>query len=119
VGVLGQECGMTSLGNKVYGCSLNENNITQTNKPSTFNLYDAFAHSNSLFLEKFAIAFNKMASVGYGVPENIDGSTAKGKLGTLTAFEFDKCSLSSTVSFPSLSHSSSPTVIPSLHPSIV
>ena len=32
-----------------------------------------------------------MVSVGYGVPANVDGATASGKLGTLTAINLATC----------------------------
>jgi len=60
-------------------------------RPSTNTLVHQFAADNTLFLNAFAAAYAKMCSVGYGLPANIDGATATGKLGTLTAIDLTTC----------------------------
>ncbi len=92
LGVTGQRCGpssvksaLTGLRNR-YGCTPNH-----TRPPNTTTLSRQYAANNSLFLHDFAAAFVKMVCVGYGVPEDVDGATASGKLGKLTAIDLTTC----------------------------
>lgn len=87
LGTLNQACGPYGLAhNTLYGCSPNT-----TTTPSTYDLSESYANDNSLFLTNFATAFTKMTCAGYGVPRNVDGATASGKLGTLTAIDLTTC----------------------------
>jgi hypothetical protein len=85
-GRLGQVCGPSGQDNGGFGCSPAEPLM-----PSTCNLVCQLAQDNALFLSSFATAFTRMTSVGYGVPDKVDGATASGKLGTLTHIDFSSC----------------------------
>jgi len=85
VGTPGQHCGPNP-----YGCNA-PGTTPATTAPSTFALATSYAANNALFLANFATAYTKMTTVGYGVPAKADGSTATGKLGTLTSVDFTTC----------------------------
>eukprot|EP01038_Epipyxis_sp_PR26KG_P004948 gene4948-6921_t len=76
-----------------YGCNGNTLSATPTvtKKPSTFYQVYGYILDQKLFFDDFAVAFPKMTCVGYGVPLNVDGATASGKLGTLTAIDLTTC----------------------------
>ena len=90
VGKPGQICG-PNIPNHGYGCSVQGSRTFATTKPSTFTQVAKYATNNAAFLTDFAVSYAKMASAGYGVPANTDGSTASGKLGTLTAINLATC----------------------------
>jgi hypothetical protein len=81
----------------VYGCTDVNDDINAslddrlnggiTTPPSTYPLVYEFSIDNAAFLKHFAISYTKMTSVGYGVT----GTTASGKLGTLTPISFSTC----------------------------
>ncbi len=94
LGVYGQICEPNSaylpgqLTN--YGCSFPDNKAM----PSTAALAGVYANEvtgNAAFLAGFSAAYPRMTSVGYGVPANVDGATATGRLGTLTAIDLTTC----------------------------
>ena len=89
VGTPGQKCGPAN-GQVPYGCGVPPAPPVTT-PPSTFTLATSYAANNALFLSNFATAYTKMMTVGYGVPAAADGSTATGKLGTLTSIDFTTC----------------------------
>ena len=89
VGTPNQHCGPAN-GQAPYGCNAPGFPPTTT-APSTFTLATSYAANNALFLSNFATAYTKMMTVGYGVPTAVDGSTATGKLGTLTSIDFTTC----------------------------
>jgi hypothetical protein len=60
-------------------------------EPSTYQLCRTYALDNNAFQIAFVDAYQKMVTVGYGLPENRDGATASGKLGTLTAIDLSSC----------------------------
>jgi hypothetical protein len=80
-----------------YGCI----NPTASTAPSTRELCMTYVGSNAAFLAAFAEAYSKMTSVGYGPPPSavapapapgpFDGATSSGRLGTLTAIDFNTC----------------------------
>lgn len=82
-----QRCGSQGAPDNSYGCA----GPTAKAVPSTYALAKQFADDNAAFLAAFAVSYTKMTTVGYGVPANADGSTATGKLGTLTAIDFSTC----------------------------
>ena len=82
-----QVCGPQELAGSNYGCQY-PTNVTQ---PSTLALCKYYAANNTAFVEAFAVAYTKMTTVGYGVPAPVDGATATGKLGTLTAIDLSTC----------------------------
>jgi len=90
VGAAGQVCGPTQV-NGAAGCTFGRGGTSSTTLPSTYALAASYATNNALFLTNFATSFAKMTSVGYGVPANVDGATASGKLGTLTAINLATC----------------------------
>ena len=92
VGTPGQHCGPTA-GNppQPYGCNAPTFSAPATTHPPTFALAASYAANNAMFLSSFATSYTKMTTVGYGVPAKIDGSTATGKLGTLTSIDFATC----------------------------
>lgn len=107
--------------NDTYGCNTC---TTVPNKcsrpihpapPSTFELMVRYARDNAFFLQEFPAAFNRMTTVGYGLPAAIDGAQATGKLGTLTAIDLTTCPAVPTWS-PTL-RPSQPTLTPTLRPS--
>ena len=81
-----QNCGPRTI-NGAYGCRTPTNLVA----PSTSALCLQYAGNNALFLQAFAVAYTKMTCVGYGVPANVDGATATGKMGTLTAINLATC----------------------------
>ena len=92
VGTPGQHCGPTSANPPAaYGCNAPSFSAPATTAPSTFALATSYAANNALFLTNFATSYTKMTTVGYGVPAKKDGSTATGKLGTLTSIDFTTC----------------------------
>jgi len=85
-GVLGEVC------NDNNGCRKPNTNTGSADRPIITNsLVHQFAADNTLFLKAFAAAYAKMCSAGYGLPANVDGTTATGKLGTLTAIDLTTC----------------------------
>lgn len=72
-----------------YGCV----NPTNTSVPDTLAQCQSYAEDNARFVSDFAVAFAKMAAVGYGgVPSSADdGATSSGKLGTLTVIDWKTC----------------------------
>jgi hypothetical protein len=60
-------------------------------QPSTLALCRIYAADNNAFQLAFVDAYQRMVTVGYGLPENRDGATATGKLGTLTAVDLESC----------------------------
>ena len=91
-GYLNQICGPSSVGAKrgpdsgVYGCTNGKARKGQsTIRPLTLNLVQSYINNNQLFLDNFAISFNKMVTVGYGIAPSI------GKLGSLTPIDLTEC----------------------------
>jgi hypothetical protein len=82
-----------------YGCI----NPTASTAPSTRELCMTYVGSNAAFLAAFVEAYSKMTSVGYGPPPPavapapgpapglLDEATTSGRLGTLTAIDFNTC----------------------------
>ena len=92
VGTPGQHCGPTSTNPPaLYGCNAPTFTAPATTPPRTFALATSYATNNALFLSNFATSYTKMTTAGYGVPAKKDGSTAAGKLGTLTSVDFTTC----------------------------
>ena len=87
IGTTGQICGPFGLTyNSGFGCSPNSPVM-----PPTCNLACQYANNLCFFLDHFSAAWQRMVSVGYGVPSNTTGSTASGKLGTLTYLDLTTC----------------------------
>ena len=86
-GYLDQICGPSSVGaTGVYGCTNGKALKGQsTIRPLTLNLVQSYINNNQLFLDNFAISFNKMVTVGYGIAPSI------GKLGSLTPIDLTEC----------------------------
>ena len=83
-----QVCGPRTLQNNSYGCR----DPSSVTPPTTWELCLSYAEDNSVFVNAFARAYEKMSCVGYsGVPGTVDGSTSTGKLGTLTSIDFSTC----------------------------
>jgi hypothetical protein len=59
--------------------------------PGTYELCRLYAQDNNAFQLAFVEAYQRMVTVGYGQPENRDGATATGKLGTLTTVDLETC----------------------------
>eukprot|EP01034_Spumella_vulgaris_P021863 gene21863-27938_t len=77
--------GAITLGTS-YGCSPSNGTM-----PETCQTACLFGNTNSYFLTSFATSFVKMVCVGYGVPAQVDGATASGKIGTLTHIDLTTC----------------------------
>lgn len=85
LGRTGQICGPRAV-NGSYGCT-----PADMDMPVTCDLVCQYANDNGLFLREFVTAWTKLTNVGYGIPENVDGATSTGRLGTLTAIDLSKC----------------------------
>ena len=91
-GYLNQICGPNSVGatkgpdSGNYGCTNRKAHKGQSSiGPLTLNLVRSYISDNQLFLDNFAISFNKMVNVGYGT------APLSGKLGSLTPINLTKC----------------------------
>ena len=83
-----QVCGPKTIKGGLYGCR----DPDDLSPPTTWELCLSYAEDNSVFVNAFARAYEKMSCVGYGgVPGTVDGSTSTGKLGTLTSIDFSTC----------------------------
>ena len=108
--------------NHTYGCktctSVSDSCSYPLNPtpPSTYELMVKYAFNNSFFLQEFPKAFNRMTTVGYGLPAtNVDNAQATGKLGTLKTIDLTTCPAVPTWS-PTL-RPSRPTITPTYRPS--
>eukprot|EP01038_Epipyxis_sp_PR26KG_P006766 gene6766-9267_t len=89
-GDIGQNCS-TYVSNGVYGC-VSSTGVANYTTPLTYPLILNFSKQpRSYFFTQFSQSFTKMICVGYGVPNNVSGSTSTGKLGTLTYIDFNTC----------------------------
>ena len=87
-GVTSQACRARGNTNNHPVCTNPPDNTT----PDTFALARQFADNNRQFQVAFVEAFNRIAAVCYGgVPSAAEGSTATGKLGTLTTIDLSTC----------------------------
>jgi hypothetical protein len=95
LGFIGEICYLFNTSNPFnpyYGCSkVDYGPPVNSTKPSPFYQVLSYANSNDLFLSDFGLAYAEMVTVGYGLPPNIDGNVAEGKLGKLTAINFNSC----------------------------
>lgn len=85
-GVFFQNCG-----NPDVACSKPEAGFAEPDIFDQVKIYADRNTGNKKFLDDFGISFAKLMSVGYGMPADVDGATAAGKLGTLTALNFSTC----------------------------
>ncbi|KAJ1410574.1 heme peroxidase, partial [Ochromonadaceae sp. CCMP2298] len=112
-----QVCGPRTLDNTSYGCR----DPSAITPPSIWDQSLSYALNNSLFLSEFAPAFAKMTTVGYGLPADVEGATASGKLGTLTAVKLDTCPPTVQPTFqptfePTIEPTAEPTAAPTAAP---
>jgi hypothetical protein len=87
-GVLGQRCGAVATGTR---CTDEDIALTSGGASALVN---TFANDNAAFLRAFAVAYARIAAVGYALPSEdprSDGATAFGKLGTLTSLDLSTC----------------------------
>eukprot|EP01038_Epipyxis_sp_PR26KG_P009951 gene9951-13385_t len=98
IGDTGEICSASGVVNGGYGCLGSDKVSINNTIPSTLSMIQSLIRNdgsgNPAFYNQFAISFRKMACAGYGVPQNIDGATASGKLGTLTAVVLENCPIS-------------------------
>jgi hypothetical protein len=96
-----------------YGCTVPPSTIsTLQEKPTAFFQVWSYLLDNQLFLDDFAESFSRMTTVGYGLPKNVDGAQASGKLGSLTAIDLKSCPTNA----PTLNPTSKPTSLPTTLP---
>lgn len=86
--------------------------------------YTDYLNGNALFLADFARSWLKVVTLGYGVPDAIDGATSTGRLGTVTEIDLATCTeilLASTLNptkDPTEEPTEDPTEEPTLEPTL-